>query len=57
MTISYLLQYFNATVVKLVDTRDSKSLSRKRVSVRVRSVVFGNTDDKKYIGYFKKTRD
>ena len=29
----------NATVVELVDTRDSKSLSRKRVSVRVRSVV------------------
>ncbi len=30
----------NATVVELVDTRDSKSLFRKRVSVRVRSVVF-----------------
>ena len=29
-----------ATVVELVDTRDSKSLSRKRVSVRVRSVVY-----------------
>ena len=30
----------NATVVELVDTRDSKSLFRKKVSVRVRSVVF-----------------
>ena len=29
----------NATVVELVDTRDSKSLFRKKVSVRVRSVV------------------
>ena len=28
-----------ATVVELVDTRDSKSLFRKKVSVRVRSVV------------------
>ena len=29
----------DATVVELVDTRDSKSLFRKKVSVRVRSVV------------------
>ena len=39
-----------ATVVELVDTRDSKSLFRKKVSVRVRSVVF-----KKMFEYIEKS--